>query len=170
MLMDDFESIVRNHQAMVFSIAYHFCGNSAIAEEIAQDVFLRLYETQPSVASANHLVSWLRRVTTHRCIDLARRRQIRSEVQLDELPDIGDDRPDDDPLLRERLRKLVESLPEQSRLVVILRYGEGLDPKEISEALRISVRAVWSQLDRGLALLRAKAARYLKEESHERVG
>jgi hypothetical protein len=65
---------------MVFSIAYHFCGNSAIAEEIAQDVFLQLYDTQPFVASASHLVACLRRVTTHRCIDLTRRRQIRSEV------------------------------------------------------------------------------------------
>src|SRR5947209_211968 len=63
-----FAEIVEEHQGMVFSIAYHFLRNNAVAEELAQEVFLHLYQNLSSIQSAAHLKYWLRRVTTHRCI------------------------------------------------------------------------------------------------------
>src|SRR4051812_994237 len=56
---DDFESIVRSHQAMVYSIAYHFFRNEHLAEEVAQDVFLQLYEQLATIESPSHLTAWL---------------------------------------------------------------------------------------------------------------
>ena len=65
----------------------------------------------------------------------------------------------DDPMLRERLRKLVQSLPEKARTVMILRYQEDLDPEEIARTLEMPVRTVKSHLQRSLALLREKLSR-----------
>jgi RNA polymerase sigma-70 factor (ECF subfamily) len=67
-------------------------------------------------------------------------------------------------LLSERLRRLVASLPEKQRMIVILRYAEDLDPNEIGELLGMSAGTVRSDLHRALALLREKAPRVLGEE------
>ena len=161
----DFEALVRQHQAMVFSLAWHFFHNEALAEDVAQDVFLRLYENLDRLESFAHVAFWLRRTTSHRCIDYLRRGSVRQEVQLEQLPEVPIDPDAGDPLLRERLRRLVASLPEKPRLVVLLRFGGDLDADEIGRVLKMPVRTVWSHLYRGLALLREKASRYFQEKS-----
>ena len=85
-----FEEIVRQHQAMVFSIAYHFLGDAPDAEEVAQDVFLKLHRNLPAIKSAAHLTAWLRKVTTHRSIDQARRRGPSPPLSLDDVPELAD--------------------------------------------------------------------------------
>jgi RNA polymerase sigma-70 factor (ECF subfamily) len=165
----DFESAVREHQGMVYSIACNYFHNGAIAEEIAQDVFLQLFEKRLSVATGSHCAAWLRRSTVHRCIDLLRRSSFRNEVQVDVMPELPVAAPETDPLLQEGLRRLVASLPETPRAVLILRYSEDMDADEIGEALQMPVRTVWSHLQRATALIREKAARYLKEKEHEPI-
>ena len=169
MTKTDFESVVREHQGMVYSIACNFFYNAAIAEEIAQDVFVQLYESHLSVQTGSHCVAWLRRSTVHRCIDTLRRPSFRNEVQVDVLPEIPVDVPETDPLLQERLRRLIASLPETPRAVLVLRFGEDMDAEEIGRTLQMPVRTVWSHLQRATALIREKAARYLKENDDEPV-
>src|SRR5881394_3975212 len=101
----DFENVVREHKGMVYSIACNFFHNAAIAEEIAQDVFLQLYESRLSVETGSHCVAWLRRSTVHRCIDNVRRSSFRNEVQVEMLPEIPVEMPETDPFLQERLRR-----------------------------------------------------------------
>jgi len=69
---------------MVYSILWHFLRDRSLAEELAQEVFLELYQNWKSVKSPRHLVFWLRRVTTHRAIDLVRKRKIRPKTSLEE--------------------------------------------------------------------------------------
>src|SRR4026208_2457603 len=95
----DFESAVREHQGMVYSIACNYFHNAALAEEIAQDVFLQLYESRLSVETGPHCIAWLRRSTVHRCIDTLRRSSFRNEVQVDLMPEIPVDVPETDPFL-----------------------------------------------------------------------
>src|SRR5438128_12153439 len=95
----EFELIVRQHQGMVYSIAYNFFHNTAVAEEVAQDVFLQLYENRHAVGSGSHIVPWLRRTTTHRSIDASRRRSFHNEMQFEELPDVPNDLRASDPFL-----------------------------------------------------------------------
>src|SRR5262245_12183439 len=123
----EFESVVREHQRMVYSIACNFFHNEALAEEVAQEVFLQLYEGHRSVATGSHCVAWLRRSTIHRCIDTARRASFLREVQMDSLPELPVDAPETDPLLQEGLRRLIASLPEKPRAVMVLRFGEDMD-------------------------------------------
>jgi RNA polymerase sigma-70 factor (ECF subfamily) len=169
MTTTDFESVVHAHQGMVYSIACNFFHNDAIAEEVAQDVFLQLYQNRRSVEPGAHCVAWLRRSTVHRCIDTLRRSSFRQEVQVECLPDIPVDGPETDPLLQEGLRRLIASLPEKPRAVLVLRFGEDMDAEDIAQTLQMPVRTVWSHLQRGTAMIRDKAARYLKEKNDEPI-
>jgi RNA polymerase sigma-70 factor (ECF subfamily) len=155
----DFDELMREHRSMVFSVAYHFLHDRDLAEEIAQDVFLSLHRNLYDLESPAHAAHWLRRVAVQRAIDAARRRQRRPQVALESLPEPSVRPSQGDPLLGEMLRKLVASLPETQRMVVILRYQEDLDPTEIAGIIGIPVGTVKSHLQRSLALLREKLER-----------
>ena len=156
----DFAGIVRRQQGMVFSLALHFLRDRQAAEELAQDVFLHLHQNLESMKSPEHITFWLRKVTSHRCIDYSRRRK-RSQVSLEEVPELSAPARTHDPLLARRLRQLVSSLPEKARMVVILRYQEDLTPAEIAGVLAMPVATVKSHLQRSLARLREKVVRVM---------
>ncbi|MDX2034046.1 MAG: sigma-70 family RNA polymerase sigma factor [Blastocatellia bacterium] len=155
-----FAELVRKHQAMVFSLARAFLRDRETAEELAQDVFLSLYQNLGAIESAAHLKFWLRKVAGHRCIDYARKRKM-SLVSVEDAPEPFSifDMPDS--LMRATLRRIVATLPEKPRLVVTLRYQEDLDPNEISEILDMPVNTVKSHLRRSLAILREKVGRII---------
>ena len=165
----DFEALVLRHEAMLYRIAFNFFLSRAIAEEVVQDVFLQCFENLKRIESPEHLKAWLRRTATHRCLDILRRGKAQRELQLDELPDVPGSISESDPFLSERLRRLVASLPEKQRIIVVLRYSEDMDPEEIGELLGISAGTVRSYLHRALALLREKAPRTLGEELYGQI-
>lgn len=153
-----FEELVREHQAMVFSMACRYLRNRALAEEIAQDVFLQLYRKLPALESPDHVLHWLRWVTAHRLIDHSRHEKRRRQSPLEDAPEPAavDPESNSDPLLADMLRELVATLPENARVVMILRYQEDLDPMDIARALDTPVATVKSHLQRSLALLKDK--------------
>ena len=153
-----FEDLVRRHQRMVFSLAFHFLRDRAAAEEVSQDVFLRLHRYLDALDPGEGVVFWLRRVTSNRCIDYARQRRFRP-LSFDSAPEPAVEARTRDPLLSRRLRRLVASLPRRSRMVVILRYQEELMPEEIARILDTPVASVKSQLHRALRTLREKMLR-----------
>jgi RNA polymerase sigma-70 factor, ECF subfamily len=165
----DFEQIVREHSAMVYSIAWHYLHDRALAEEVAQDVFLQLHRDFGRLEDNGHLKHWLRRVTVHRAIDQIRARRTRAQVSLEEAPQLAVVARESDPFMSRLLRRMVASLPRQARMVVILRYQEELEPMEIAEVLGIPARTVRTRLHRALSLLRAKAARTQEKGNHESV-
>jgi RNA polymerase sigma-70 factor, ECF subfamily len=156
---EGFEAIVRQHGGLVYSIGFHFFGSSALAEEISQDIFLELHRNLHKIESEAHLVSWLRRSTSNRCIDTSRRSSYRSEVPLNDSFHPATAGATSDPLLHETLRKQVAALPEWQRAVVILRYQEDLDTEEISQMLNIPVNTVKSRLHRAMETLRGRMER-----------
>ncbi len=151
-----FAELVRKHQRMVFSIVWHFFGDRALAEDLAQETFVQLYQKLASIESESHLVFWLRQVTSRKCIDHARWLEKRRHPSLDEVAERG--APDDAPdfLERERVRLLVRGLPEKLRMVVMLRYQEEMPPAEIAEVLGEPVNSVKSRLHRALKLLKER--------------
>jgi RNA polymerase sigma-70 factor (ECF subfamily) len=152
-----FVAAVTMHQSLVFSIAYHILHNPALAEETAQDVFIRLYQDHHKIKSASHLIHWLRRTTTHRCLDILRQCGRHSQVSLNDIEaSLPCAQPDQDPVLSQTLRSLVAELPAGARAVVVLRFQEDLEPKEIAELLGIPVNTVKSRLQRALIVLRGK--------------
>jgi len=153
-----FEAAVREHQAMVYSVAYHFLQDHAAAEELAQEVFLALYRHWSEIQSPEHRLHWLRKVTSRRCIDQSRRRKLRRHVSLEDAPEPFTWMPANDPVLKRYIEQLLGKLAEVPRMIVILRYQEGLEPSEIAELLDMPVGTVKSNLHRSLALLRRKLA------------
>lgn len=159
----EFTGLVKAHQAMVFSIAWRYLHDRGLAEEVAQEVFLSLHRNLRSIQSPVHAAAWLRKVTVQRSIDEGRRRQRRPHVALEAVPEhaLGGQGSGaaSDPLLDETLRRLVASLPETPRMVMVLRYQEDLDPSEIAQILEMPLATVKSHLQRSLALLREKLTR-----------
>ena len=152
----EFATIVRERQAMVYSIGWHFLRDRGVAEELAQDVFLQLHRNLGSIESAAHLTNWLRRVMTQRCIDYSRRARLRPRGGLDDAPEPSVAAVERDPMLSSVLDRQIARLPERSRMIVILRFQEEMEPAEIAEALGIPVGTVKSNLHRALALLRGR--------------
>jgi RNA polymerase sigma-70 factor (ECF subfamily) len=157
-----FAEVVEMNKSMVFSIAWHFLRDQALAEELAQDVFLQLHRSWASMKSAEHVVFWLRKVTSNRCIDVVRRRKLRHETRLEEAAEPTSLERVQDPLLSAYLERMVASLPEKQRVVVVLRYQEGMEPEEIAKTLSMNVSTVKTHISRALDLLRAKTAKRLK--------
>jgi RNA polymerase sigma-70 factor, ECF subfamily len=159
---ESFRVLLRQHQSMVFSIARRIVRDPSLAEEIAQDVFFELHDELPALASEDHVVHWLRRVTVHRAIDQARRRlrrpQDHAAVSFAE-PGVAEPAAaaqETDPWMAARLRHRIASLPLVPRTVIVLRYQEELGPEEIAELLGMPVATVKSHLQRALKVLRAR--------------
>ena len=157
-----FAALVREHQAMVFGLAYHVLQNWALAEELAQDVFLALHRNLTRIESAVHLVFWLRRVASNRCIDAVRSPRYRLEQPLDSHREPTASQRMRDPMLDALLRRLVAELPPHPRIVVTLRFQEDMDLSEIAEVLDMPLNTVKSHLRRSMEALRRK----LEEQGH----
>jgi RNA polymerase sigma-70 factor (ECF subfamily) len=98
-------------------------------------------------------------VTAHRLIDHSRQEKRRPQSPLEDAPEPAAPTSSADPLLADMLRELVAALPENARVVMILRYQEDLDPMDIAKALDMPIATVKSHLQRSLALLRDKLSR-----------
>lgn len=163
----EFRGVVERHQRMVFSLALRVTGEYGTAEEVAQDVFLELFRSAERLSSEDHVRFWLRKVTVHRAADALRRQAHRPESQAEEWMDDAAAEHDGGAgvgtVLEARLEELLGSLPEQMRVVVVLRYQEEMLPDEIGKLLGQPVATVKSNLQRGLKLLRRKAEITMKE-------
>jgi RNA polymerase sigma-70 factor, ECF subfamily len=164
----NFERLLEEHQAMVYSLALRMTGDRGLAEEIAQDVFLDLGKHLRSIESAEHAQFWLRRVTMSRATDALRRRRVRGMdlwVEIEERHGLAAEERSSpvSSKLGLRLEALLTTLPQAQRAAILLRYQEEMTPAEIAAALDAPLATVKSNLQRGLKLLRAKAESHLKE-------
>jgi len=151
-----FASLVRMHQASVFSIGYRMLNRRDAAEDLAQDVFLQLYRKLDSIESFEHLGFWLRRVAANLAIDWLRRAPNTAMQPLEDGPEAAAAGFDDDPLLSRELMRLLGELAPAARAVMILRYQEDRDVAEIAAALDMPVNTVKSHIKRSLTALRGK--------------
>lgn len=149
-----FSELVLENQSLVFSVAYHFLQNSALAEEIAQDIFLDLFRNIAKIESPAHLTFWLRRSTTNRCIDQSRKMSYRTEVPISDTFHPAAVGEAGDMLLDQSVKKQVAKLPDWQRAIIVLRYQEDMDPGEIAAVLNIPLNTVKSRLHRALGTLR----------------
>jgi RNA polymerase sigma-70 factor (ECF subfamily) len=162
----EFRRLVEVHQRMVFSLALRVTGEYGTAEEVAQDAFLELFKTGDRLESEDHVRFWLRRVTVHRATDALRRRKTRPEAAAEEWTEeeFVEENPEAvSAAVLALLEELLKGLPEAMRVAVVLRYQEEMLPGEIALLLGQPVATVKSNLQRGLQLLRRKAAVTMKE-------
>lgn len=157
-----FDELLREHESRVFSMALRFTGQRADAEELTQDVFVELHRSLPRISDREHLVRWLLRTVTHRCLNRLRHDRRRPQlVPMESMPVASEPTApvqESDPLVGARLRQLLLELSPEARAVVLLRFQEDLDPTGIAAVLSMSVNTVKSHLRRSLEWLRAQYA------------
>jgi len=156
-----FATAVDTHKAMVYSIAWQFLHDRLAADELAQDVFLQLHKNWARIQSPAHMIFWLRKVATHRAIDAARKRKAQAETSLEETDEPTVLERMHDSFLASYLKRMVASLPEKQRSVIVLRYQEEMELDEIAKMLDMNVSTVKTQIARALDLLRGKVSRRL---------
>jgi RNA polymerase sigma-70 factor (ECF subfamily) len=162
----EFRRLVEQHQRMVFSLALRVAGEYGTAEEVAQDTFLELFRSGERLESAEHVKFWLRRVAVHRATDALRKRSRTPEAMAEEWIEAQSAEESSEAVsaaVVALLEELLKTLPEQMRVAVVLRYQEEMLPDEIATLLGQPVATVKSNLQRGLQLLRKKAAVTMKE-------
>jgi RNA polymerase sigma-70 factor (ECF subfamily) len=128
----------------------------ALAEDLAQEVFLQLHHSMRALDSHRHLVFWLRQVTTRRAIDRLRQDRRARFVVLDEGLGLTAAAAEEDPLFSRHLQAMIRELAPMARAVLLLRYQEDLDPLDIADLLQMPVNTVKSHLKRSLDMLRAQ--------------
>jgi RNA polymerase sigma-70 factor (ECF subfamily) len=159
--LPSFAAAVDEHKAMVYSIAWQILHDRVAADELAQDVFLQLHTNWASIQSPAHMLFWLRRVATHRAIDVVRKRKTKAETSLEETDEPTVLERVHDSFLASYLNRMVSSLPEKQRSVIVLRYQEEMELEEIAKVLDMNVSTVKTQISRALDLLRGKVSRRL---------
>ncbi len=147
------ESVFLEHQRRVFRAAYRITGNAQDAEDVLQTVFLRLARQGDAAALANPS-SYLYRAAVNAALDLLRARRDRPSVALEEAhgsadgPEKRPDQAHEAAELRAWLRQAIAGLPPRAAEVFALHHLEGLDNKEIAQALGLSRVAVAVTLHR----------------------
>ena len=150
------EAFVRRFQRRVYSIAYGYASDADEARDLAQDIFVRLYETRGRWAPAEVFTAWLVRVARNVCLDALRRQKARPpahDVPADEMFDLADQgRTPESALEASRDRQLVwralRSLSRLSREVILLKDVQGFSLQEIANMLRAPIGTVKSRSNR----------------------
>jgi len=136
---------MKTHGGTVYRLALCRMQSVPDAEDVYQEVFLRLFGQDTADWDSEHMKAWLIRTTVNRCADLHRFRLRRPTVSLEELPDMT--RPVDD--AGRELWAAVASLPEKQRTVIHLHYAEGYSCEELAAMLHLPAATVRSRLHRG---------------------
>jgi RNA polymerase sigma-70 factor (ECF subfamily) len=155
------DEVVRDHSARVYRLAYRLTGNSHDAEDLTQEVFVRVFRSLASYTPGT-FEGWLHRITTNLFLDMARRKQrIRFEGLADDTAArLGGNEPTpaeafDERHLDDDIQAALKALAPEYRAAVILCDIEGLSYEEIAATLGVKLGTVRSRIHRGRAQLRA---------------
>jgi RNA polymerase sigma-70 factor, ECF subfamily len=161
-----FEELVIAYQHRVFGVALRMLGNRAEAEDIAQETFLRAHRALPEFRGDARLHTWLYAIASRLCLNRlasADRRLVRGDDAA--LAAAATDEPTaaarvERAELDAAVREAIAALPEERRIVVVLRDLEGLSYEEIAEVLELELGTVRSRLHRARMDLKAKLERF----------
>ncbi len=170
------EQIVREHSTRVYRLAYRLTGNRQDAEDLTQEVFVRVFRSLSSYRPGT-FEGWLHRITTNLFLDQARRRQ---RIRFDALPeDVGDklpgllpspDRELFDDMFDADIESALAALSPEFRAAVVLCDVEGLTYEEIADVLEVKIGTVRSRIHRGRSMLRKALDHRAPTHSRTRIG
>lgn len=159
-----FGELVRLHHNGVINVVYRMCGDANLAEDAAQEAFIRAWQHLPKYKPRSPFRNWVYRIATNVALDVLRRE--RETVDVDDVPlATQEDGPDvalEKSERGERVRQAVLALPPASRAVLVLREYEGLSYQEIAETLGIPIGTVMSRLNYARSQLRKSLSSYLE--------
>jgi RNA polymerase sigma-70 factor (ECF subfamily) len=154
-----FQTLVERHRTMVYRVAYQFAGNHHDADDIAQDVFIKVHRSLPRFRQDAQFTSWLYRIAMNACIDHRRRHAPLASNDDVELGDRATGEPDPEDRayageLGAALEAAIDRLPPRQRLIFGMRHFEDLKLIEIARALGLAEGTVKRQLHAAVHRLR----------------
>jgi RNA polymerase sigma-70 factor (ECF subfamily) len=159
-----FQALVERHRSMVYRVAYQFAGNHHDAEDIAQDVFIKVFRSLDRFRQDAQLTSWIYRIIMNACIDFRRRHSPAAAAPFGEEAEIKMlNTPEESPgpedaayagELGDVLQAEISRLPPGQRIVFVMRHHQGLKLIEIAEALGLAEGTVKRQLHAAVHRLR----------------
>jgi RNA polymerase sigma-70 factor (ECF subfamily) len=153
---EGFKNLVTHFQDMIYNVAFSYVHNDFTAEDITQDVFIKIYCKFETFHGLSSLSTWIYRITINACHDYARREKTTRIISLDQVVNhsftLGQSFETQE--TKEEVRYAISQLPEKYRGIVILRYLEKLSCKEISSILQCSISSVEINLFRARKLLK----------------
>jgi RNA polymerase sigma-70 factor (ECF subfamily) len=167
--------LVARYQRPLFTFLVRMCGESSRAEDLVQDVFLRMIEHAETFEGGAKLKTWLYRIARNLCIDDMRRRKHRRHASLDAQQEAGDDRTLHDRLaaalpgadrqnvskeLATRMLEAIDQLPDDQREVFLLRQVQALQFREIAEITSVPENTVKSRMRYALERLQGALSEY----------
>lgn len=174
-----FDQLVYKYHRSIVSFIYRFVNNSAEAEELAQDVFLRIYRARHTYEPRARFAAWIYRIATNVSLKEAKRRQRMRFWSRDR--DLRDDSSREEETLRDPLqdaesrmltseleqavRGAIRSLPRNEKVALVLRRYEDLSYREIAEVMDCTEAAVKTYIHRGKLHLRDRLLPYLRKGS-----
>jgi RNA polymerase sigma-70 factor (ECF subfamily) len=174
--MAGFDFLIQKYRKPIIHFMYRMVHNQAVAEELAQEIFLRVYRSRETYRAEARFSTWLYRIATNLGVNYARdtrHERTASVVYLDETddetgmtPDVADATPSaESQLLRQErlnaIRQHVLALPERQRMAVLMHKYEGMDYKQIGDVLKLSESATKSLLFRAYQTLRDKLKSFI---------
>jgi len=155
-----FSELVRMHARGVFNVVYRMCGDELIAEDAAQETFIRAWQNLASYRPQTPLRNWLYRIAFNAGLDMLRKEKRILPNAIEDL-NLSDGQPGLESLVSQQERtqlvqKAILSLPDASRAVLVLREYEEMSYQEISSTLDIPVGTVMSRLNYARKLLKDK--------------
>jgi RNA polymerase sigma-70 factor (ECF subfamily) len=155
-----FSELVRTHAQGVMRVVFRMCGDGQIAEDAAQETFIRAWANLASFRADASLRNWLYRIALNAATDMLRKERRILPGDADELQ-LTDPNPGPEGVYERSERTLlvqraVQSLPDASRAVLVLKEYEGLSYHEIADALDIPIGTVMSRLNYARRLLKEK--------------
>lgn len=174
--MAAFDFLLRKYRKPIVNFMYRMSRNQAIAEELAQEVFLRVFRSRETYRAEARFSTWLYRIATNLGVNHARdtrHERSASTIYLDETdmetgtsPDVADSTPGAEAKLlwgerMSAIREHVMTLPERQRVAVMMHKYDGMDYKHIGEVLKLSESATKSLLFRAYQTLREKLKEYV---------
>jgi RNA polymerase sigma-70 factor (ECF subfamily) len=160
-----FEQIVFKYQQAVFNTIYRYTGNQDDVQDLAQEIFIKVWRNAAKFKGKSKFSTWLYRIVVNHCINYQRKKK-HKHTSLDELTEKGITPeslkvvPDWEQKRRvELIRKAVDDLPERQRMALVLSQYEGRSYKEIAEIMKVSVSSVESLIFRARSALRVKLAK-----------
>jgi len=172
-----FDALMRKYYPRILNFIYRFVGNREISEDLAQEVFLRVYKSASRYRPKSKFQTWLYTIAKNACLNEVRRnkglfRSLDDPLYPEDgefnqkLADQKDPAPDDDLIRKEKIRAIrgaINQLPEKQRIAVILRRYDEFSYKDIANTLNISDKAVKSLLNRAKENLRKRLASLVDE-------
>jgi RNA polymerase sigma-70 factor, ECF subfamily len=160
-----FALLLNKYRTPIVHFLYRMVQNQAVAEELAQEVFLRVYRSRSGYEPAAKFTTWLFRIASHLALNWVR--DTKGERGRDEMGEMADRRPSvEQSMVREvaldEVRGAVKALPDRQRAAVLMHKYEEMDYSQIAAALELSESAVKSLLFRAYETLRARLAHLSK--------